>query len=228
MPRRRTIICFTVVLLYHIAPDLLRHSPYTAPLADAVEWLGDRIMQGYASAAFFLAVCAACSLVYDAYQWLTGRSAEATPAPAPTPAELEEGAATHAYRLAVLEAEVAGTLPPPPPPPTSTLSTSAAAQATPGRKILLLVGSTAFFAWGLSADGVVSLEKPLLENFGAVAVYLLRGWEVVFLSVLVGMGVAWRQRQVREAADAPPAEVLFDDEDEDLETPVEKEFSEKA
>jgi hypothetical protein len=80
----------------------------------------------------------------------------------------------------------------------------------------------------LSADGVVSLEKPLLENFGATAVYLLRGWEVVFLSVLVGMGVAWRQRQVREAADAPPAEVLFEDEDEDLETPVEKEFSEKA
>ncbi|KAJ7839001.1 hypothetical protein B0H14DRAFT_2788007 [Mycena olivaceomarginata] len=192
MPRRRTISLLHSRPPLYIAPDLLRHSPYTAPLADAVEWLGDRIIQGYASAAFFLAP---------------------TPAPAPTPAELEEGAATHAYRLAVLEAEVAGTLPPPPPPLTSTLSTSAAAQATPGRKILLLVGSTAFFAWGLSADGVVSLEKPLLENFGATAVYLLRGWEVVFLSVLVGMGVAWRQRQF---------------EDEDLETPAEKEFSEKA
>ncbi|KAF7343831.1 hypothetical protein MSAN_01964300 [Mycena sanguinolenta] len=222
MPRRRIIACFTVILFILIAPDLLRRSLYTAPLADTVEWLRDRLMKGYTAAAFFLAVFDACSLAYDAYQWLTSRSAEPTPAPAPspTPAELEEGAATRAYRLALYEAEIAGTLPPPPPTPTSTLYPSAVAQATPGRKILLLLGSTAFLVLGLSADKVVLREKPLLENISAVAVYFLRGWEGVLVVVLVAMGMAWRQREVQEAEDTLP--------DEDLETPFEKEFSEKA
>ncbi|KAJ7719463.1 hypothetical protein B0H14DRAFT_2643020 [Mycena olivaceomarginata] len=88
---------------------------------------------------FIAAVCAAWSFVCDAYQWLTGRSAEPTPATAaaPTHTELDESAATHEYRLAVHEAEVTGTLPPPPPPP--------------------------------PALGIVSQEKPLLENVGAAA-----------------------------------------------------------
>ncbi|KAJ7864585.1 hypothetical protein B0H14DRAFT_2574301 [Mycena olivaceomarginata] len=118
---------------------------------------------------FIAAVCAAWSLVCDAYQWLTGRSAEPTPATAaaPTHTELDESAATHEYRLAVHEAEVTGTLPPPPPPP---------------------------------ALGIVSQEKPPLENIGAAAVYLL------------------------------PTGVLFEGTlpDEDLETPVQRVFSKKA
>ncbi|KAJ7838996.1 hypothetical protein B0H14DRAFT_3458948 [Mycena olivaceomarginata] len=164
------------------------------------------------------------------YWWLTGHSdsaAQPTPDPvsAPTTAELEDGAVPPAYNLAVLKVEGASTpLPHAQSPSTSTFS--ATAPAITCGKILLLFISAAFFDWQFSTTGVISLEQPLLENVAAMALYVLCGWEVVFVFGVVAMAVAWRKQQRQVELDTAPTEVLLKGtlpDKEQLETPVKKE-----
>jgi hypothetical protein len=227
MFRRRYLIILCAFFLFFFAPEYLKSYPQTAALADAFTWASERFMQGIASLAFFFAVCAAGLLVYDAYRWVTGAPAAET-VPAPTPAELEDGTATQLHDLAVLEAEVAGAEPPPS--PSSAKSDDATWHTTTAGNVMMLVLHSVVFGYEFFMHEVVSLDKPLMENVGATLLYILRGWEVLFVGFVLFVASAWIAKSPSAAAAVPlpPDEVLFEgtllDEEEDA--PAAKEYAE--
>ncbi|KAJ6505386.1 hypothetical protein C8R45DRAFT_1091117 [Mycena sanguinolenta] len=163
--------------LFPLSPTILRRypGPYTTPLADVLAWLVDKVAQGLVSLAFTFALVLGSSLAHDAYRWLTGAAA-AAPA-SPSPLKLEEGAATTPVAQPVVE----GT----PAPASSNKSLIVAAK---------IVGVLFFSAcvpgiFFLYTNGLISSSKSLMENVGAVLLYLLRGWEVLFVFWLFGFVV---------------------------------------
>ncbi|KAJ6568925.1 hypothetical protein B0H19DRAFT_1134239 [Mycena capillaripes] len=218
--RKRNVVFFLAALLFLLAPDVLRSYPQTVAMGDAFSWAGNKFMQGLASGAFFFAVCFACWLVSDAYRWLTGASAETSSTPSPTHAELEDGTVSPMHELEVLEAEVAGAQPPIVP-----KSTSAFTPTTGGKLTALLVCGI-FFEFYIY--GVVSREKPLMENVSAALLYILRGWEVIFFAFVVLLLGAWvvKSRSAAAAAATPPVELLFEGILPEDELPTAKEFTE--
>ncbi|KAJ7615243.1 hypothetical protein DFH06DRAFT_1307302 [Mycena polygramma] len=222
LTRRCNLMIFTVVFVFFLAPEVMRSYPQTVALAGVFSWAGDKFLEGLASGAFLVAVCMACSLTGDAYRWLTGAHTEES---TPTPAQLEAGTASRdLHELEVLEAEVAGTAPP-------AVSTSSAdkekVKLTTGRKIWTLLTSSVVFGYQFFQQGVVSPETPLLDNVCATLLYILRGWEVIFVGFLLLMLGAYitksRSRSAAAAEAAAPAEVLFEGTlPEEEETPVVK------
>ncbi|KAJ7746021.1 hypothetical protein B0H16DRAFT_1462610 [Mycena metata] len=214
MSRKRCLTIFLVFCCIFLAPGGLKLLPRTNALVDASTWVAERITQGLACLALVLAVCAACGLASDAYWWLTDTGATVKPTTTPTPAQLEDGtaAATPPHELVVLEVEVAGAEPPTAAPNTSTTETdSTQTQTSTGGKILGLVLGSVFFAYEVARRGVVSRGLPWWENVGAVLLFILRGFEVIFwLAVLlmIGVGVA---RRARAAALPEEEEVLFEE-----------------
>jgi len=204
-----------LALLFFLAPEALRFHPYTAPLADVVAWLGDRVVQGITAVAFFFAIYAGTSIACDAWRWISGVSTDTpttsphpTPTPTVSPTELEEGTAIPAVAPEAQENSAAASAPAPAAPSPAT------PQATLCGKLLLLILSSAFFAWDLLSRHIVSSEKPLLNNTADTLLYMLRGWEVVFLMVAVSVSVSWARikfaaRATARAA-AEPVEVLFE------------------
>jgi hypothetical protein len=208
----------TFEFVFFISPTILRlypALPYSAPLADALEWAGDKAMQGLA----FLSLVSAVVVIW----WLfSAHVPTPTPAPTatptPTPAQLEEGivAPEHAW-------------------PADLTNSSASPTCGP---LLLLFVSCAFLAF----DFLFRVRTPVLdpahsalENTGAVLFYFLHGCEVVFALALFALAVGWvwancgsgsGEGAVRLAgADiGMPAEVLFDgtQAEEELKTPLEK------
>jgi hypothetical protein len=227
--RRRYVVIFCAFFLFFLAPEYLKSYPQTATLADAFTWASERFMQGIASLAFFFAICASCLLACNAYRWVTGAPAAET-VPAPTPAALEDGTATQLHDLAVLEAEVAGAEPPLS--SSSAKSDDATWHTTIGGNVMMLVLSSVIFGYEFLTHEVVSLDKPLMENVGATLLYILRGWEVLFVGFVLFMAGAWiaKSRSAAAATPLPPDEVLFegtlpDEEEEDA--PAAKEYVEK-
>ncbi|KAJ7144186.1 hypothetical protein C8R44DRAFT_759578 [Mycena epipterygia] len=191
-----------------LAPGILRRypHPYTFALANACAWAGGKVQQGQTSFTFFIAFATVCGLAVKAYRWITGASAPTTasepaPTPMPAPAELEDG-------LAVLEAEVG--------PAPSTASPSPAfgtfdAHAWTVTLLILLLLSAPAFVWLLVFvhHDIMSGEKSLLENIGALALWILHGWQVVFVLGLLMVLAAYVQEKRRSAAaEAEPTEVL--------------------
>ncbi|KAJ6543806.1 hypothetical protein B0H10DRAFT_2134052 [Mycena sp. CBHHK59/15] len=210
---------FTSFFIFLLAPGVLRRypHPYTFALANACAWAGDKIQQGLTSLTFFIAFAATCHLSISAYRWITGTSAPTTAsAPTPTPVELEDG-------LAVLEAEVG-----PAPPAASPSPASGISEA-----LILLLCSASAFVWLLLFvhHGIVSRQNSVLKNIGAVALWILRGWEVVFFYGLFTALVAYVQKKRRSAArEAEPTEVPFEGwvlEEQDTPAPPEKAYTEE-
>ncbi|KAJ7615215.1 hypothetical protein DFH06DRAFT_1484012 [Mycena polygramma] len=224
LTRRCNVMIFTVVFVFFLAPEVMRSYPQTVALADAFFWAGDKFLEGLASGAFLVAACMACSLTGDAYRWLTGAHTEES---TPTPAQLEAGTASRdLHELEVLEAEVAGTEPPVASTPTAPGIEKI--KLTTGRKIWTLLTSSVVFGYQFFQQGIVSPETPLLDNVSATLLYILRGWEVIFVAFLLLMLGAYvaksRSRSAAAAEAVAPAEVLFEGTlPEEEETPVVKE-----
>jgi len=229
---KRFFTSFAAWVLFFLAPDLLRlyPHPYTAALADGCAWAGDKAKQGLASLTFLFAVAAACQLTLNAYRWITDASAPA-PAPAPpTPAALEEG-------LTVLEVEVgpapSHALPSPSSGTTTSSNAISGAHATTGGLILIVLLSTLFFVWQfffVHRNEIISPARPVLENVGAAALWILRGWEVVFVAGMVAAAVGWVRKKRAAALEAEPTNVLFEGgltEEEETPAPAEKVYAEE-
>ncbi|KAJ7859757.1 hypothetical protein B0H13DRAFT_2570196 [Mycena leptocephala] len=82
--------------------------------------------------------------------------------------------------------------------------------------------------------GVVSRQNSVLKNIGALALWILRGWEVAFFYGLFAALVAYVQVKRRSAAaarEAEPTEVLSEGwmlEEQDNPAPPEKAYTEKT
>jgi hypothetical protein len=195
---------FLVSLSFLLTPILLeRYYPDSAEAAMAVAacvWVTDTFARGLTALCFCVAIAISSMLFSDARQWLTrARSA--------SPIALEDGTAV------------------PPTPTTTNVETDAEAPAVPVRatlisKLIAFVFWTYFFVRNLFVYDVVSHDRPVLENFTAAALYILRGFEVLLTALLVLGFVAWLKKkrsdgvaepEVAVGAPAAPVEVLFDD-----------------
>jgi hypothetical protein len=88
-------------------------------------------------------------------------------------------------------------------------------------KPICFISCTSFVVGNIFFKDVVSLDHPVLENLAAAALYILRGFEVMFAAILVLMFVVWHKKkrsdtaatelEVAVGAPAAPVEVLFDD-----------------
>ncbi|KAF7367799.1 hypothetical protein MSAN_00844100 [Mycena sanguinolenta] len=218
---------YVSIFLFFLSPSLLRlyPGPYTTPLADVVDWLGNKVTQAIAALALLAALTLGSSLTYDTYRWLTGGAA---PVPAtPSPTELEEGTATtpEAQSVAV-EANAEST----PAAAAVPVSSKKSKQPTLAGKIGGFLFSSGFVAFDLfTTNGLISSSKPLVENVGDVLLYLLRGWEALFLIMTLACAMAWvHKRYLAPAAvtQAAAPEVLFEgtlpEENENAEKQTEK------
>jgi hypothetical protein len=166
----------------------------------ACVWVTDTFARGITALCFCMATAMSSMLLSDARQWLTrARSA--------SPIALEDGTAV------------------PPTPTTANAEADAEAPAVAAKptlisKLISFVFCTYFFVRNLFVYGVVSHDRPVLENFTAAALYILRGFEVLFTALLVLGFVAWLKKKRSDgvaepevAVDVPaaPVEVLFDD-----------------
>ncbi|KAJ6472543.1 hypothetical protein C8R45DRAFT_1013294 [Mycena sanguinolenta] len=220
----KTLAFHISLFLFFLSPSILRlyPGPYTTPLADAVGWLADRIMQGVASFAFLFALTFGAIIACKFYQWLTSAAAPAPSSPSPT--ELEEGTAT--TLATAVEPDADGT------PAAAPAPASWSHSPTLASVIIGFLLSSGYVAWDVFfTNGLISSSKSVLENVGDVLLYLLRGWEVIFVSVLVGCVVVrvlrtaqWAVVETETQTAAP--EVLFEgtlpEEDESTEKQTEK------
>ncbi|KAJ7115285.1 hypothetical protein C8R44DRAFT_855319 [Mycena epipterygia] len=212
MQRKSFVFIFVGTFLLFLAPTVLESYPQTAALASALTWVGNKVSQGVTTFIFLIAVCMLSSLVGDFRAWLTSTAAPITP----TPAELEDGTATPPSELPVPDAAAAAAA------AAAATPTEPAANAKPStlRAILTLICSGVYFAFDFFQRDIVSLDKPLLENVGAALLFLLRGFEIIFvmfLVLVVGARLAMGSRSARRAAvaeaaaAAAPPTVLFDE-----------------
>ncbi|KAJ7233603.1 hypothetical protein B0H12DRAFT_1143604 [Mycena haematopus] len=177
---------------------LARYYPAAAPIASAIVWIRDAIDHGLATLTFLLIPVLLAALAYDAHIWLTRRHTVRRATPGTV--ALEEGTAT----------------------PTRMLTSSRASQQPTGTvasKLSSLIFLTYFLMWHLFRTGIVSLERPFLENLGSALMYLLIGMPVVSTVFLVCELAVMLQKRRSAAAAAraitlpagPLVEVLFDD-----------------
>ncbi|KAJ7232457.1 hypothetical protein B0H12DRAFT_1239654 [Mycena haematopus] len=187
----------SIILVFFLAPYLIeRYYPAAAPIAAAIVWLRDAIDHGLATMTFLLIPVLLGALAYDAHIWLTRRRTARRATPGTV--ALEGGTAT------------------------PMLTSSHAAQQPTGTvasKLLSLLSFTYFLMWHLFRTGIVSLERPFLENLGSALMYLLSGMPVVITVfwICVFVDLLHKRRSAATAAQAntlpagPLVEVLFDD-----------------
>jgi hypothetical protein len=231
-PNTLFLTYFTSIFIFQLAPGVLRcyPHPYTFALANASAWAGDKIQQGLTSLTFFIAFATACYLSVSAYRWIAGTSAPTTAsAPTPTSVELEDG-------LAVLEAE-GGPAPPAASPTSNPASGISEAHTWTGTLLIVfffLFSASSFVCLLLFVHpGVVSRQNSVLKNIGALALWILRGWEVAFFYGLFAALVAYVQVKRRSAAaarEAEPTEVPSEGWvlEEHTPAPPEKAYTEKT
>ncbi|KAJ7615207.1 hypothetical protein DFH06DRAFT_1239838 [Mycena polygramma] len=116
--------------------------------------------------------------------------------PATGPISLEDGTAE-------ADTEVAPATP-------TAAPTPAADKAKPTivSKVLSLLSFTYFFTRQVMLNELVSFDRPALDNILAVALYVLRGLEVVFAAFLALLFVAWIRYKKPAAPEAEEASVL--------------------
>jgi hypothetical protein len=199
-------IFFLVSLSFLLTPVLLERyypdSPAAAMAAAACVWVTDTFARGFSALCLCMALAMFSMLLSDARQWLTRPRGA-------SPIALEDGTAV------------------PPTPTTANAETDASAEApaiavkaTLASKLFSFVSCTYFFVRNIFINDVVSLDRPVLENLADAALYILRGFEVLFAAFLVLVFVAWLKKnrsdgaaepEVAVGAPAAPVEVLFDD-----------------
>ncbi|KAJ6568909.1 hypothetical protein B0H19DRAFT_1134201 [Mycena capillaripes] len=169
-------IAFLGTIFLLLTPVLIeRHYPEAAPVAAAFVWVTDSIACGLSSLIFLLASVLFVSLIIDARK---GIASLCGARPAIGPISLEEGTAEPAA---------------PTPPTGADAVAPAPAASEPGvfRKLLSLACFISFLTSQFSRVDIVSLQRPVLENLVFVALYLLRGCEVLFAGFLVLLFVAY-------------------------------------
>jgi len=187
---------FFIALFFLLAPVLIEaYYPTAAPVAAVCVWITDTFARGFTSLTLCMALIMLCLLGSDARGWVARvRARRASPATGPialedgiaTPAPASTNANATAEALAA-KAEVAT-------PPTLT------------SKLFSLISCSYFFARNLFTADVVALDRPVLDNLAAAALYILRGFEVLFAVFLVLVFVAYVKQQ-RAAGAAPVPEV---------------------
>lgn len=207
---------YLVFILLLICFHIVAASPATAPMAAAFTSMGaagDRLVEGFTILALIRVATLLYSLVRNAHTQLIGGPAAT---PTPTPAQLESGDAPTLHEL-MRRAEVNKT--------------------TMGKLVSLTLAINCLASIHyISEHDIVSimfLKKPLLENLGAILLFILRGLEVVFISLLLIGTVAWlvwRGIRSAEAAPDPSIEAPFGEEGVAKEFPpsIEKESTEAA
>ncbi|KAJ7884662.1 hypothetical protein B0H13DRAFT_2045627 [Mycena leptocephala] len=198
-------IAFLGFLSFLLVPMLLmRYYPDSAEVAMAVAawiWVIDTYTSGVTAFCLCIAIAMSSMLVCDSLQWLTRPRGA-------SPIALEDGTAV------------------PPTPTTANTETDAATPAMSVKAALILklicfISCTSFVVGNIFFKDVVSLDRPVLENLAPAALYILRGFEVMFAAILVLMFVVWHKKRRSDAAateleaavgaPATPVEVLFDD-----------------
>jgi hypothetical protein len=201
----RFAIVFIGFLSFLLMPMLLmRYYPDSAEVAMAVAawiWVIDTYTSGVTAFCLCIVIAMSGMLVCDARQWLTRPRGA-------SPIALEDGTAV------------------PLTPTTANTETDAATPAMSVKAALIFkpicfISCTSFVVGNIFFKDVVSLDHPVLENLAAAALYILRGFEVMFAAILVLMLVVWHKKkrsdtaatelEVAVGAPAAPVEVLFDD-----------------
>ncbi|KAJ7652889.1 hypothetical protein B0H17DRAFT_404279 [Mycena rosella] len=168
------LILIGLVLFGFVAPAVLESSPVAAagPAGAAFAWSGAKFMQGLTTLALIRMVFSLRSLACDAQGWFTSATEHA-----PTPAELEDGTAQCPHGVE----------------PAWTTATE-----DPILKVARTAATFIFVCFQLFRGDVVSGQNPLLENVGAVLLFLLRGLEVILVEGLLLVFVLWLKGITRE------------------------------
>ncbi|KAJ7621699.1 hypothetical protein DFH06DRAFT_770387 [Mycena polygramma] len=183
--------CVIAVFLI-VTPVLIEtYYPQAAPVAEALVWVTNTISRGFGALCFVMAVGLLGSLGNSARKGLV-RLCTRRASPATGPISLEDGTA-----------EAEAPLTPPAAAADATPATAEKSKPTIVSKVLSLLSFTYFFTRQVMLNELVSFDRPALDNVLAVALYVLRGLEVVFAMFLALLFVAW----VRYKKPAAPAAV---------------------
>ncbi|KAF7367789.1 hypothetical protein MSAN_00843100 [Mycena sanguinolenta] len=193
--RAYCIFCMVVAFSY-LPPVLIEeYYPAAAPVAAVFVWITDTGSHALAAVMSCLALAMLGLLMKDAYKGLA-RALSTNPT---GPIALEDGTAV----------------------PTATGSTPNAGVETPQRtqlpltatrKLLLLFIFSSFCTQQFFLSGVVSVNRPLLQNIGAALMFILRGFQVLQLlypafMIVVAITMIKKRRAERAAAQAGNAQV---------------------
>ncbi|KAJ7621695.1 hypothetical protein DFH06DRAFT_770328 [Mycena polygramma] len=189
------VIGFLGALFFLLTPVLIEaYYPEAAPVAQAFVWVTDTTARGLGALSFVMAIGLIVSLCNSTRKGLV-RLCTRRASPATGPISLEDGTAE-------TDAEVT--------PPTASPTPAAADKSKPTiiSKVLSLLSFTYFFTRQVMLNELVSFDRPVLDNVLAVALYVLRGLEVVFAAFLVLLFVAWIRYKKPAAPAAEEAPVL--------------------
>ncbi|KAK7065037.1 hypothetical protein R3P38DRAFT_64876 [Favolaschia claudopus] len=203
---------FLTLTSLYLAPILIEaYYPPLKPLGDACQWLTDAFDRGFFALCTVMAVTMLSMLVNDARLFLARVFTRRT---ATGPVALEDGVAVPPSPLPAADAPVIEDPAAPAPAP------GVQVKATIHGKIFSLLSTTWFAYRQIAREHLVSLDRPVLENVADVALYLLRGFEVLFALFLGLMFVGYmRGKSAAAAAEgeatvlpvATEVEVLFDE-----------------
>ncbi|KAJ7621685.1 hypothetical protein DFH06DRAFT_1143428 [Mycena polygramma] len=185
------VIGFLGALFFLLTPVLIEaYYPVAAPVAAAFDWVNDTAARALGALSFVMAIGLILSLGNSARKGLVlfcTRRAR----PAAGPISLEDGTA-----------EVEPPLTPPAP------VVADKSKPTLLSQLLSLLSFTYFFTRQCMLNELVSFDRPVLENVLAVALYVLRGLEVLFALFLALLVAAWVRHKKPAAPTAEEAPVL--------------------
>jgi hypothetical protein len=210
-------IFFFVLLFLLFAPLFIElYYPAAAPVAAACVWITDNLDRAFTAGSLIIVFTTLIILAGDARRWFARVRARRTPA---GPVALEDGVAPPPAPAPTVTSTATATDPAPPP---------VAVKASLSAKLLSLVSSTFFVARALATHDLVALDRPALENIGAVLLYVLRGCEVLFAAFLGLVVWAWVRKsrdtaEEGEARETQPMQVRVE-----VEVAVREDIDEKS
>ncbi|KAJ7611488.1 hypothetical protein DFH06DRAFT_155554 [Mycena polygramma] len=186
--------------------------PEAAPVAAAFDWVNETAARGLGALSFVMGIGLILSLGNSACKGLV-RLFTRRASPATGPISLEDGTADAGTEVA-------------PATPAAAPTPAAAEKSKPTllSKLFSLLSFTYFFTRQCMLNELVSFDRPALDNVLAVALYVLRGLEVLFALFLALLFVVWvkHKKPVPAAEEASMLPIV-------AEAPVEvKEKDEKA
>ncbi|KAJ7611490.1 hypothetical protein DFH06DRAFT_1308279 [Mycena polygramma] len=189
------VIGFLGALFFLLTPVLIEaYYPEAAPVAAAFDWVNETAARGLGALSFVMGIGLILSVGNSACKGLV-RLFTRRASPATGPISLEDGTADAGTEVA-------------PATPTAIPAPAAADKAKPIllSQVLSLLSFTYFFTRQCMLNELVSLDRPVLDNVLAVALYVLRGLEVVFTLLFALLFIAWvrHKKPAAPAAEEPP------------------------
>ncbi|KAJ7144185.1 hypothetical protein C8R44DRAFT_759576 [Mycena epipterygia] len=186
---------FFIALFFLLAPVLIEaYYPAAAPVAAVCVWFTETFACGFTSLTLMMAITMLSMLGSDFRGWVMRVWARRA-SPATGPIALEDGIATPAP--APTDADATAEAP--------AAKAEATTPPTITSKLVSLTSCSSFFARNLFTADVVALDRPVLDNIGATALYILRGFEVLFAVFLGLVFVAYVKQQRAAGVTAGPA-----------------------